>query len=70
MLGALESRRKGIFAFEAKRGVVAHQWPVTAEHGFLLLVQTEDHVISVRNAMTVRDDERRAIVGFRFEERL
>ena len=67
--GRLGIEKERILAFEAKRGIVAHQWPVTAEHGLFLLVQTEDHVISVGNAMTVRDDERRPVVRFRFQER-
>ena len=74
LVGILFERDARRFGVELKRvlpcktqgRIVAHQRPVTGKHGILLLVQPETQVISVRDAVTVGDDERRAVVRLGF----
>ncbi len=50
--------------------VVPEQRPVTGLHRGLLLIQSVHHVVTMRDAVTISDDDRRAVVRLRLHKRL
>src|SRR5207253_1387289 len=50
--------------------IVAVEQPLARMHRRLLVLHRRGHVNAVRDTMAVGDDERRAVVGFGFEEGL
>ena len=55
-----------ILALRHQVGIVAEQRPVAGIHGGLLLLHAVGHVVAVRDAVAVGDDQRRPVVRLRF----
>lgn len=62
------NRVKSVLAAGGEFRVVTEQRPVSRLDRGLLLVETVSHVDAVRDAVGVRDDQRRAVIGFGFEK--
>ncbi len=50
-------------------GIEAEERPIRAVHGRFLLFQAKFQVVTMRNTVTVSNNERRAIIRFSFQER-
>jgi len=59
---------KRILAFFNKARIVTIHRPVTRLHRQFCLIETSCHIVAMRNAGTVRDDQRRTVIRFRFDQ--
>ncbi len=59
-----------ILAFRSQSGIVTVERPVTGGDRFSVFVHALAHVDSMGNTVRVGDDQRRAVIGFRFDKGL
>src|SRR5690242_831956 len=68
--GRLRIENKWILTALGQLGIVTEQDPVPGSHGILLLLESVNHVVAMRDAVAVRDDQRRPVIRLRFEKSL